>query len=63
MFNEVCTSTFLNGKFKDFCKKEFEDIIRKSNPLNQPHRVAKAMNLSGGVLNQSGLAVLKKKKI
>ena len=60
IFNELCTSTFLNGKFEDFCKKEFEDIIRKNNLLNQQHRVAKAIDLSGGVLNQSGLAVLKK---
>ena len=60
VFQELCNDSFLNGKFDDFCKKQYEDIIKKECPYNKAHKVCREMDLSGGVLNQSSINILRK---
>ena len=59
VFNELCNDSFLNGSFDSFCKKQYEQIIKKECPYNQAHKVCKKMDLSGGVLNQSCINILR----
>ena len=59
VFNNLCTSTFLNGAFNTYCKKEYKEIIRKQCPYNKAHLVCKEMDESGGVLNQSCISHLR----
>ena len=60
VFNNLCTSTFLNGAFNTYCKKEYKEIIRKQCPYNKAHLVCKEMDESGGVLNQSCISHLRR---
>ena len=60
VFHELVNVIFLNGAFDDFSKKQYEDIIKKECPYNKAHRVCKEMDLSGGVLNQSGINILRR---
>ena len=60
VFSELCNDNFLNGTFDEFCKKQYEDVIKKNCPYNKGHKVCREMDLSGGVLNQSSINVLRK---
>ena len=60
VFNELCNDSFLNGSFDAFCKKQYEDVIKQECPYNKPHKVCREMDLSGGVLNQSCIDVMRK---
>ena len=59
IFNELWSSDFLKGSLEQITRKKYTEMIRKENPYNQPDRVCKVMDLSGGVVNLSCINVLR----
>ena len=49
----------MNGAFDKFCKQKYEEITKSECPYNKAHNVCKKMDLSGGVLNQSCINILR----
>ena len=41
VFNELCNDYFLNGSFDSFCKKQYEQIIKKSAHIIKPIKSAR----------------------
>ena len=60
VFNELWSSEFLKGAMDKIARPIYEEKIREENPYNQPELVVREMDLSGGVVNQSCINVLRR---
>ena len=59
VFNKLCNDKFLKGSFDTFCKEQYKNVVKKECPYNSAPAVCKKMDLSGGILNQSCINILR----